>query len=105
MVRRTKKEIYQFERNAVLERIETILGISKSKPFIFHEDIDETKSIFIQSLIPDIKKYFRSGNWQYFRNSKSIMSLIKSVYHELDYKIQTLYLMDVSNKNIEKPIC
>ena len=87
----SKKEKYVEERKIVLNKLLKILGITgKNKVFNITElDNNEEKRKQILALIPDVKKYFNSSNWNCFTRKdikKQCMSLTKAILKDMDYE-------------------
>jgi len=67
--RSTKKELFKKEQEEILNKINTILGINKDNNTIYLYDIenDETKKEQILALSEDVQKYFKAGDWGFFK--------------------------------------
>jgi len=90
--RPTKKELYKKEREEILNKINSILGISKDNNNIYLYDIenDEEKKQKILALSEDVKKYFKAGDWGVFKTElckNNAILLFKSIYKEINYQI------------------
>jgi hypothetical protein len=50
----------------------------------------------IEKLLPDIKKYYKYGNWGYFccetaKEAENYISLIRAIYNHNDYDVISKY--------------
>ena len=99
---RKKSDIYVEERNEVLTNLMSILRISKERNLFISDDITEEIELSIKELIPDIKRYYKCSTWAYFRDTRKIVSLIKSILNEMGLITRVLYVMDPGNRKIEK---
>ena len=89
------------EQKEVLNKLLEILGINENnKSFSLHElDDDKDKQDRIYELIPDIKRYFKTGSWTFLRNDKAqrkYMSIIRKIFKSLEINYNKY------NKNISK---
>ena len=90
--RSTKKELFKKEQEEILNKINTILGINKDNNTIYLYDIenDETKKEQILALSDDVQKYFKAGNWSFFRDEEckgNHVLLCKSIYKDLGFQV------------------
>lgn len=90
--RSTKKDLYKKEQEDILNKINTILGINKDNNTIYLYDIenDETKKAQILALSEDVKKYFRTSNWAFYKDEEckdNHVLLCKSIYKDMGYQI------------------
>ncbi len=88
----TKKDLYKKERQDILNRINTILGINKDNNTIFLYDIenDLNKKTQIFALSDDVKKYFKVGTWGVFCKKEcqdNHFLLCKSIYKDMGYEV------------------
>ncbi len=91
-IKPTKKEFYKKERQDILDKINNIIGITKDNNVFYlydiENDMDKKKEIF--DLSPDIKKYFKSGDWAVFKTETSKDNhtlLCKNIYKDMGFKI------------------
>ena len=90
--RSTKKDLYKKEQEEILNKINTILGISKDNNTIYLYDIenDDDKKNQILALSDDVKKYFKTSNWAFYKDEEckgNHVLLCKSIYKDMGYKI------------------
>ena len=83
---------YDNERLIILNKMFEILGINKDNNSFYLSDIDTniTMHTNIDTLVPDIKKYFICGRWNCFNsiNVKRVhLSIIKNTLKAMDYTI------------------
>ena len=96
------------EREEVLQKMLTILGITDdNKMFSLKKlDEDEEKQKQIIDLVEDIKKYFVCSKWTYFSHTereikRNYLSLIKAVFKSMNVKIYSTFIhkkIDGKNK-------
>ena len=90
--RSTKKDLYKKEQEEILNKINTILGISKNNNTIYLYDIenDENKKEQILALSDNVKKYFKTSNWAFYKDEEckgNHVLLCKSIYKDMSYQI------------------
>ncbi len=90
--RSTKKDLYKKEQEEILNKINTILGISKDNNTIYLYDIenDNNKKEQILGLSDDVKKYFKTSNWAFYKDDEckgNHVLLCKSIYKDMGYQI------------------
>jgi len=92
----TKKKKFTVERQHMLDRLYTILGITETNKIIDINELDNNieKKNLITSLADDVRKYFRTGNWVYYTKegiSKPYLSLAKSIIKDMGHKTVIVY--------------
>ncbi len=90
--RSTKKDLYKKEQEEILNKINNILGINKDNNTIYLYDIenDINKKEQILALSDDIQKYFKAGDWGFFKTDickNNHVLLCKSIYKDMGYQI------------------
>jgi hypothetical protein len=101
-IRKTKNERFINEQTEILNKLNQILNINEKNKYFIIEDYDnfEYKNEIL-NLIEDIKKYFVYNRWTYFNhNSNDFLSLIKSIYNEMNYDILCKKINIDKSKNI-----
>ena len=101
----TKSDIYYTNRVQVIEALDKILCLTQDNRLICINDIDkdDKKISEIKALEKDIKKFFNYSSWSYFKyDNKSYVSLLKSVYKDMNYTIVTISTSSTQNKKICK---
>lgn len=91
-IKPTKKEFYKKERQDILDKINNIIGINSNNNYIYLYDIenDNKKKESILALSDDVKKYFKMGNWAFYKDvecQNNHVLLCKSIYKDMDYQI------------------
>ena len=91
-IRSTKKDLYKKEQEEILNKINTIFGISKENNTIYLYDIenDESKKEQILALSDDVRKYFKTSNWAFYKDEEckgNHVLLCKSIYKDMGYQI------------------
>lgn len=97
-----KKDIlYKKEQTEIIKKLDKLFNIKqKTTSNIYYDDVYLNKNKIIE-LIKDIKKYFITGTWSYFKNSdndKGLIYLLKSIYKYVDRNVKQTYII----KNGEK---
>jgi hypothetical protein len=90
--RPNKKIVFEKEQHQILEKLNTILGITDSNNFfsLYELENDENKHREIVNLEIDLKKYFACSQWAYFNGKnvkKEYMSLVRSIYKKMGYDV------------------
>jgi hypothetical protein len=101
-IRKTKNERYFNEQNQILVKLNQILNINEKNKYFVIEDFDnfEHKNEIL-ALVDDIKKYFIYNRWTYFNhNNDDYLSLIKSIYNEMNYDMLYRKITIDNDKNI-----
>jgi hypothetical protein len=98
-----KKTRYAKERNELIEKLNNLIGINKTKNTIFLYELEKNANLKseLEQLVPNIKKYFKYGHWGYFSNDTNRgqynhIGLMRSIYTDCDYEI----LSKLKNKYI-----
>jgi len=81
--RRTKKELFQKERDEIIENLNKLLGLNKENNSIFYYELENNEKAreYIRNNIENIRKYFKTGTWGYFSNDllKGMGSLLVDI--------------------------
>ena len=92
--RRTKKELYQKERDEIIENLNKLLGLNKENNSIFYYELENNENAreYIRNNIENIRKYFKTGTWGYFSNDLlkgmgNEIGLIRSLYTDCEFDI------------------
>lgn len=101
----SKKSKYPKERQEVLDKLFSILQVTKDNMSFSLTDLekDEAKQKQILDLADDIKKYFNCGSWPYFYKEKMTepyLSLSKSLLKEMNYKTEYFRIIDSKSGKI-----
>lgn len=89
-----KKTRYAKERNELIEKLNNLIGITETKNSVFLYELEKDANLKseVEKLIPDIKKYFKYGNWGYFnnhpsKNHENHITLIRGIYNDSDFNV------------------
>ena len=89
-----KKTRYSEERKELIEKLNNLIGINEIKNNIFLYELEKNANlkIEVEKLVPDIKKYFKYGNWGYFSNDAqkshdNHIALIRAIYNDCDFDV------------------
>ena len=106
--RRTKKELFQKERDEIIENLNKLLGLNKEKNSLFYYELEHNEKAkeYIRNNIENIRKYFKTGTWGYFSNDLlkgmgNEIGLIRSLYTDCEFDITSKLKMGFFN-NIKK---
>lgn len=87
--RSTKKELYKEEREEIIKKLNKILNIEEEKNYVYLYDIENDDKIKkeIDELSEEVKKYFKTGNWNYYimknKNKNPLrISLVRALYRD-----------------------
>lgn len=83
---------YTSERKEILDKILTILGIDEENKIFRLEEITEEKQDQIYSMDKEIKKYYKTTGWNYYKQkdlTNRWLSLIRSLLKEYSGEIIT----------------
>ena len=89
-----KKTRYATERQNLIEKLNKLIGLNdkNNSVFLYELERNDELKIEIEKLIPDIKKYFKYGNWGYFRvnddnEENNYIALMRAIYNDNNYEI------------------
>lgn len=99
-----KKDVFIDERKQLLQKLNDILGITDTNNafYLYHLDNDFEKQQKIYELEKEVKEYFRCCEWTYFTKNtkKKYLSLIRSIYHDMNFNITRKATIISINNNI-----
>lgn len=88
----SKKKVYKDERETLVKKLDSILGFTETNRSFCVDTLkdDEEKQKNIIGLETDVRKYFSYSQWPYFTcgGKKKYLSLLKSIYKDMDYKLE-----------------
>jgi hypothetical protein len=99
--RPNKSYVYEKNRKDILNKLNAIVGIDTTHDYFLLESIDDAKKEEIIDLAEDVKKYFATSKWMYFRypdKPKAFLSLLKYIYKDMGYDIVMHATMSTKNK-------
>lgn len=91
--RSTKKDLYNKEREMIINEINGMIGLDKGNHVILYDlEHNEELKRRLNELVPEIKKYYKCGNWGYFSTDEkkgmgNEIGLLKALYKNEDYEI------------------
>lgn len=107
--KRVKAVIFAKERQEIVKKLFKILEVTnKNMSFdvtLLDNDLEKQKKIM--DMKPEILNYFNRGAGTYKGHGsekKQYLSMIKSVLKQMNYKLENIYLINASNKNIKNKI-
>jgi hypothetical protein len=89
-----KKTRYAKEREEMISKLNKIIGIDEKNNSVFLYELENNPDlkVEIESMLDDIKKYYKYGNWGYFSNDTikghdNHIALIRAIYNDNDYDV------------------
>jgi hypothetical protein len=89
-----KKTKYASERQNLIEKLNKLMGLNDTNNSVFLYELERNEELKneVEKMLPDIKKYFKYGNWGYFSNDPSKchenhIALIRAIYNDCDYDV------------------
>lgn len=90
--RSTKKEMYNEEREKLIEELNKIVGVNEKNNYVYKYEIETNKEFenYIKEHILDIRRMWKTGLWGYFSNKKekgsgNILGLYRSLLNNSGY--------------------
>ena len=92
----TKAQIYKEERRKIILELEKLIGLNEINRGVLLYNLEHNKQLkeYLKQNIPDIKKYYKCGTWNYFVNQHtkegeelSEISLLKAIFKDENYEI------------------
>ena len=87
--RSTKRDLYKEEREEIIKKLNKILDVEENKNYVYLYDIEHNEEIKkgIDEMSEEVKKYFKTGNWNYYimKNKNKVplrISLVRALYRE-----------------------
>ena len=70
--RSTKKEMYNEEREKIIQELNKILGVDENNNYVYKCEIETNKEFenYIKEHMIEIRKMWKTGLWGYFSNKK-----------------------------------
>jgi hypothetical protein len=87
----TKAQTYKEERTKIILELEKLMGLNEKNRGVLLYDMEQNIQLkeYLTQIIPDIKKYYKCGNWNYFiqiEEKRDIIGLLKSVFKSEEYE-------------------
>jgi hypothetical protein len=98
--RPNKSYVYEENRKDILNKLNIIVGIDDTHDYFLLKSINDAKKEEIINLADDVKKYFATSKWMYFRypdKPKAFLSLLKYIYKDMGYDIVMHATMSMTN--------
>ena len=92
----TKAQIYKQDRDKIILELEKIIGLNEINRGVLLYDLEHNEQLkkYLIQIIPDIKKYYKYGNWNYFVNQHtkegdelSEISLLRAIFKDENYEL------------------
>ena len=108
----TKAQIYKEERRKIILELEKLIGLNEINRGVLLYNLEHNKQLkeYLKQNIPDIKKYYKCGTWNYFVNQHtkegeeiSEISLLRAIFKDENYEIisrKKIKLMDGIKKHM-----
>lgn len=90
----TKAHTYKEERTKIILELEKLMGLNETNRGVLLYDLEHNEQLkkYLKQIVPDIKKYYKCGNWGFF--SKTIVQgmgneigLLKAIFKNEKYTI------------------
>ena len=64
----TKAQQFREERNKIVSELENLIGITENNRGVLLYDLEKNDKLkeYLRVIVPNIKKYYKCGNWNYF---------------------------------------
>jgi len=94
--RLTKNQQYENERKELVKELERLMGLEEGTRYTLLYDLEHNQELkeYLKDKIPEIKKMFKTGMWNYFvkqhvkeEKELSEISLLKCIFKEEKYEI------------------
>jgi hypothetical protein len=91
-VRPTRIDKYKMERNNLINNLEILMNLTEKKRGILLYDLEQDILLkkYLKEKIPEIKKIFKCGCWNYFiqkEEDRNEIGLLKSIFKNEGFKI------------------
>jgi hypothetical protein len=103
-----KKTRYTKEREEMINKLNKLIGIDEKNNSVFLCELENNPVLKgeIESLLDDIKKYHKYGNWGYFSNDPikghdNHIALIRAIYNDNDFDVVSKHKISTFD-NIKK---
>jgi hypothetical protein len=95
-IRRNKKQLFNNERNNIINNLNNIIKLNENNNSILLIELQNNENLkkYLIEIINDIKKYYRCCRWGYFvceNNGKKgdEITLLRAIYKDHNYTIPT----------------
>ena len=90
--KKTKEERYKTEREELMREIEEKMGLTEEKrgKMLYELEEDEELKEWMREKVPEIKKMYKCGQWEYFKNKeedRDEIGLMRSMFKNEKYEI------------------
>jgi hypothetical protein len=91
-IRLPRIDKYKIERNNLINNLEALMKLTETKRGILLHDLEQDILLknYLKEKIPEIKKIFKCGCWNYFiqkEEDRNEIGLLKSIFKNEGYKI------------------
>ena len=81
----TKAQQFREERNKIVSELENLIGITENNRGVLLYDLEKNDKLkeYLRVIVPNIKKYYKCGNWNYFiqkEENRDVIWLLKSIF-------------------------
>jgi len=90
--RPSKSDRFEKERLELVSELEIMMGLTQEKRGVLLYDLEnnDTLKTFLKDKVPEIKKLFKCGSWNYFiqkEDNRDDIGLLKSIFKTENYEI------------------
>jgi hypothetical protein len=88
----TKAQLFKEERQKIVMELEKLMGLSETNRGVLLYDLEHNEKLkeYLQQIIPQIRKYYKCGTWNYFiqpEEYRDIIGLLKSILKNENYQL------------------
>ena len=87
-----KNERYENERKELIKELEKLMGLTEEKRGVLLYDLEHNEVLkeYLKNKVPEIKRMFKCGCWNYFiqkEEDRSEIGLLKSIFKNEKYEL------------------
>ncbi len=87
-----KNERYESERKGLIKELEKLMGLTEEKRGVLLYDLEHNEELkeYLKDKVPEIKRMFKCGCWNYFiqkEEDRSIIGMLKSIFKNEKYEL------------------
>ena len=92
----TKAQQFKEERQKIVLELENLMGLTENNRGVLLHDLEHNEKLkeYLKEIVPDVKKFYKCGPWNYFVNQHtkegeelSEICLLRSIFKDEKYEI------------------
>ena len=88
----TKAQQFKEERQKIILELENLMGLSETNRGVLLYDLEHNERLkeHLKEIIPQIRKYYKCGTWNYFiqpEENRDLIGLLKSILKNENYQL------------------